>query len=394
MPDEIKDAAIESEDIDLKEQAVQAEKELLETTEERLEKTFVTGEKLEMPAEPSDEDDDSTPEEEPAEESDDEDGPTQAEKKEEAKLEAEQKDKEVEPEAKDEDADKGDEEESVPQLSDAYCRAAIHRGWTEKEIDDLYKENPELCVRTLGRIYEGVNRSTRDFAAIGRALKLQETTKREVESDKPENKSGESEFKGVDVEKLRADNPDDPLVDVIAGLNQQNKILYDNANKTRSVQATDQPSGLTQEQIRATEKEAAAIEQQIETFFESDELKKYGDFYGGVSKDDTDWNSLTPGQKMNRWTVVEMMDQMIAGAQVHGRKMEIGEAMNLAHLSVTEPIREKVIREQIKSDVTKRSKSLSLKPSSAAQPESTKPQTPQELEAVTEQRLRKVFGGS
>ena len=41
---------------------------------------------------------------------------------------------------------------------------------------------------------------------------------------------------------------------------------------------------------------------------------------------------------MNRWAVIEMMDQMIAGARTLGREMKIDEALNLSHLSVTEPI--------------------------------------------------------
>ena len=62
----------------------------------------------------------------------------------------------------------------------------------------------------------------------------------------------------------------------------------------------------------------------------------YEDFYGTLPKDAVIWDSLSPGQKMNRWAVVEMMDQMIVGATTLGREMKIDEALNLAHLSVTE----------------------------------------------------------
>ncbi|GAH04678.1 unnamed protein product, partial [marine sediment metagenome] len=118
----------------------------------------------------------------------------------------------------------------------------------------------------------------------------------------------------------------------------------------------------------------------------------YEDFYGTLPKDAIDWNSLTPGQKMNRWTVIEMMDQMIAGARTLGRELKIDETLNLAHLSITEPIREKVIREDIKTKVIKRNKNLTLKPSGTTQSTDTKPQTKQELESATVERLNKVFG--
>ena len=378
----------------VKVEEAKAEEQLEKDTDERLEKTFVTGEKLEVPPEPSKESDDSTPEEKPAEEPDDKDGPTAAEKKEEAKLEAETKEKEEEKEAdgkvKDDKVDKvKDEKKEIPQLSDAYYRAAKHGGWSDEEIKTQYEANPELTVRTLGNIYEALNRSSQEFAAFGRATK-------EKPAPEPKEKAEQKpEFKGIDIEKLRKDNPDDPIVDLVEAQQNQTKALHDEVQElkaTRSAPEMGQPSGATPQQIRAVEQETAAIQQQIETFFTGDTLKGYEDFYGELPKDTISWDGLTPGQKMNRWTVIEMMDQMVNGAKSLGREMKIDEAMNRAHLYVTEPIREKVIREDIKSKITERSKSLTLKPSGTAPSGETKPQTKLELESATTQRLDKVFG--
>jgi len=387
----------ETEEAQIKEADAQAALE--KATDERLEKTFVKHEKLEMP-EPALKEGDSTPDpDEPAEEPDDEDGPTAAEKKEEAKLEAEAKAKEGEDrddtpvgdagtKAKDEDADKGDDKKKdIPPLSDAYYRAAIHRGWKPEDIDEAYRANPELTVRTLGNIYEAVNRTSKEFAALGRAAK--EAAAPAVKTE--DAVEAKTEFKGLDIEKLRRDYPDEPMVDLIATMQEQNKVLFDEAQAlkaTRSAPATGQPSDV---QVQVINQQAAAIEQQIERFFKADELKGYEDFYGTLPKDATTWDSLTPGQKMNRWTVIEMMDQMIVGARTLGRELKIDETLNLAHLSVTEPIREKVIRENIKAKVIKRSNNLTLKPSGTAQPTDTKPQTKQELEEATTERLNKVF---
>lgn len=378
-----------------------AEAVLEKATDERLEKTFVKHEKLEMP-EPVLKEDDSTPDpDKPAEEPDDKDGPTASEKKEEAKLEAEAKakeevDKDDEPaedadsKAKDEDAEKGkDKKKDIPPLSDAYYRAAIHRGFTPKDIEEMYVANPELTVRTLGNIYEAVNRSSKEFAAIGRAAKEAVAPKVDVQPE--QQVETKPEFKGLDIGQLRKDYPDEPMVDLVATMQEQNKALFDEAQAlkaTRSAPVTGQPSDV---QVRAVEQEAAAIEQQIETFFKADELKGYEDFYGTTPKDATTWDGLTPGQKMNRFTVIEMMDQMIVGARTLGRELKIDETLNLAHLSVTEPIREKVIREGIKAKVTERGSNLTLKPSGTAQPGDTKPQTKKELEEATTERLNKVF---
>lgn len=392
----LKEAAEELETAKIEE--IQAEEDLEKKTAERLEKTFVTHEKLDEPPEPSKESDDPTPDEDekPAEEPDDKDGPTAAEKKEEAKLEAEIKEKEEEKEAdtevKDEDAqiDKSKKKE-IPQLSDAYYRAAKHRGWTDEEIKEQYEANPELTVRTLGKVYEALNRSTKEYAAFGRAEK--ERIAAEVAPKEKKEAEKKSEFKGVDIEALKKTDVDPEVIVIVEAMNEQNKLQFDKIQELktiRSAPATGQPSGLSPAQIRAADQEAAAIEQQIETYFKSDAMKGYEDFYGTLPKDAPNWDNLSPGQKMNRWTVIEMMDQTIIGATTLGREMKIDEALNLAHLSVTESIREKVIRDDIKAKITKRSGNLTLKPSGTAQPGDTKAKTMADVEANAAERLSKM----
>lgn len=372
---------------------IQAEEKLEKATEERLEKTF-SGESPVDLAELPDNQEDSTPkseDEKSAEKPDEEDDSTPGEKDE--KPEAEEKDEKVV--AKDEDADKGETKEDAPQLPDAYYRAAIHREWKPEDIDELYKANPKLCIKTLANIYEEVNRASRDFAAIGRAHKLQEQQQQQGQEQGEQKSSEKVEFKTVDADKLRKDYPDDPIAELVIEQNQQNKILFDEVQtlkQTRPAQQIVQPSGVVDQQQRAIDQEENAIRQQIETFFESDELNDYSEFYGDVPKNAVNWDNLIVGQRANRWAVIQMMDEMMVGAELHGRELKVDEAMRLAHLSVTEPIREKVIRKNIQDSVTKRSKGLSLKPSSSAKVDSTKPQTKEELESVTEERLRKVFG--
>ncbi len=390
---------------EIKEEVIKAEEKIEEVTEDRLKKTFETNELLDKPAESDSESEDSTPKEKetPADETEDEDGPTPAEKKEEEKLEREEakakedvekiKDDGVK-KAKDEDVEKSNEkQEDTLQLSDAYFRAAIHRGWKEEDIKDLYKNNPELANKTFANIYEGVNRSSEEFAAIGRyEKKIRETAEAPAKSTATEA-ARESEYKGLDVDQIRKDNPDDPLVDVIAAVEAQSKILYDEVQvikNTRSAPVSGQPSGLLPEQQRAMDQETAAINQQIDNFFLTDSMKGYVDFYGDLPKDAVDWVTMTPGQKANRWAVIEMMDEIIAGAATLGREVKIDEAMFRAHSSVSEPLREKIIRDGIMSKVEKRSKSITLKPSSSATPASDKPTTKQELEDVTAVRLGKM----
>lgn len=286
-------------------------------------------------------------------------------------------------EAKEEDADK----DEAKQLPDAYYRAAIHRGWTGEEVNDFFKTNPELCLRTLAKVYGEVNQASKDFAFLGRAKKEQtapaktEVAAKPVETVKP----------AIDVEALRRQYPDDPIVDMVAALSEQNSRLMKEVEK---VGPALQPSESAQPALDAARQaQADAICKQIEGFFSDADMKQYEDFYGKLPSANAQWNTLMPGQHANRWAVVEMMDHIITGAKEHGREINMGDALRMAHLSISEPIREKVIRETIKQDVEKRNKNITLRPSGSTLGVDEKTNTSEGLVSATEKRLRNVFGG-
>lgn len=376
---------MEEEKITTEEIAEQAEGKLVEKTAERLEQTFSGKGLEEEPAEEPEKSDETTPEPKPEEESD-KDGDATPEPE-------DKKDKDVEPVAKDVDADK-----DIPQLSDAYYRAAIHRGMKPEEIEGFYKDNPELCVKTLGNIYEAVKRSNEEFATLGRVYKERKAQEAAAKATplKAETEAAKTEYKGVDFAALEKTDIDPDAIAVIKAQDQQNKLLFDQIQElreTRPVQTVEQPSGLMPRESRVVTQEVAVIQQQIDNFFDADEVKLYKDFYGEVKKDAVDWSALSPGQKANRWAVVEMMDDLLTGAHINNRDMKIDEAMRLAHLNVSESQREKVIREKLKVAVVKRNKGLSLQPSSTNRgAETGSPKTEAELLLKTADRLNKLFG--
>lgn len=379
-------------------EVVQEETELLDKVDGLLAETF--GDK---PADSEKEKDDSTPEEKdetPAEKTNDDDEPTPVEKKEEAKLKAKEdsgKEKDsVEKKDSTEkigtDDDKATDAEAdktvknVPQLTDGYYRAAIHRGWKPEEIDELYKANPELCTRTLGNIYEALKRSNNEFAQLGRSHKNRKVEEAAVETTLSEK----VEYEKIDYSSLEDIDPS--ALAIIKSMDKQGEKLFNQVQEfqqTKPAQNTEQPSGYAESRVE--QQEVAAIQQQIEGFFKGDEIKPYSDFYGELEKDAATWDNLEPGQKANRWAVIEMMDDMMVGARMNNRDMKIGEAMQLAHLNISENQRVKVIREEIKADVVKRNKSLSLKPASADRTVvPSKPGDMKELVATTAERLSKL----
>ena len=270
-------------------------------------------------------------------------------------------------------------------ILDAHYRAAIHQGWSDDDIKTLYKANPALAEKTFAKLLDTTNRLSREFSAIGRSkLKPKSDTSTETERKTEPKKS---KFKKVDIEALRKQYEDDAIVDVVAQMQDQIEELHEEASK-RPEPASDPQA--QERVIRAKVQEEAAMEQQIGQFFGGSDLKGYNEFYGKVLKNSSDWNNLSIDQKKNRMDVLNMADQIIIGAEAQGRDMSIDDALNLAHLSISEPVREKVIRETIKTKVVKRAKSLTLKPSGKAAVKNDGPKTAQELIDITTERLNNV----
>jgi len=286
---------------------------------------------------------------------------------------------EPEPESASEPA--ADEPEGV---SDAYYRAAKHQGWSDEEITNLHNANPELANKTFAKLLESTNRISQEFAAMGRARQQQNVIRPESKKDDGQQKS---KSKGIDIEQLKKDYDNDPIIEVVAELKRQNDELIGKIDKlgTPVVQTSE-------DELRVKLQQEEIVQQQVEQYFKADDLKSYSDFYGLIPKGSKGWDGLTTEQKTNRWAVLELAEQILTGAEMQGRKMDVDEAMESAHLIVSEPIREKIIRESIKANVVKRNKGLTLKPNSGTAPAQTGPASQATLEARTTERLRKVFG--
>ena len=251
--------------------------------------------------------------------------------------------------------EKGEDEK--PPLPDNYFRAAQHQGWTPEEIAELYDQNPKQAIKTFGKIYESTNNLSQQFAAAGRVAielerkKVQPAAQPQMVEQKP----------AVDVEKLRKQYEDDPFGTMVE--------LVKSATQKPESTVTPQATPTTQPESRQTFEEDMAILQQLNQFFGAEDMESYGDFYG-ASKDASgnalyDYGLLSPGQRANRQAVVNLADQIISGAELQGQQMSVAQGLELAHLAVTRPMTESVIRGKIVSAVKKRNKGITLKPSGA-----------------------------
>lgn len=327
------------------------EETLVESTEERLEKVFGAEEDFEPQHEPAA--DPVEPAEEPTPE------PGQEPVVEPDPKPADEPAEEPEPTPEEEGAVQ--EESGLP---DSYYRAAIHQEWTPEEVEAFYKSDPVKATKTFKRMYDSTNKLTAEFARIGRM-------KTEAPAAEPAA-SAEDETLAMLKEQYGGD---DPLVQTIERL--QNKL------SALTPQSAPQP----QVGPPATGSSDVALQQIINGFFSADDMKPFAEFYG-VAKDGL---ALPQEQFNKRMATLELADNILAGAAKLGRKMDVPEALSLAHLTISEPFRERAIRADLKAKITKRAKSVSLEPASGRPMPSSGTTSASDLEAKVASKMASLF---
>lgn len=300
---------------------------LVNTVTERLANlNRLTKESPKRSAEPDEDDDKSTPEDKDDQQADDQDTS-----------------KDTTPSDVDDDKDADTDVVLPPE----YLRAAIHRGWKEEDAKKYFEDNPEAALNTFQNVYTDINNASREWALLGK-VRLERDKISDVSVAKVE-----PEFKGVDVDKLKEEyDLDDKTVAILKAQNQQ----FEELSKQR------QPEPVQQQVQQAPAGPNPNVELDIENFFKSADLNAYSDFYGKLELGQ-DWTDLRSGQHGNRWRVLEEANLIILGSETAGYRINPLDALARAHMVVSEPVREQVIRSQIKGTAVKRKNSMTIKPS-------------------------------
>ena len=273
------------------------------------------------------------------------------------------------------------EGQQKPAIPDNYYRAAIHSGFKSEQISKLYEDNADETVEFLKQNYEAVNNLSRQFANLGRsAIELRQ---KEVAQAAPVQQPAVQKQE-MDVEKLRKQYEDDPFGAMFETIKAFTSLPQE--------KAVEQPAAQVVQPDRVAFEEQAAALQQLHQFFNAEDMKVYSDFYGVVPDESMfDWSKLPPGQLANRRALIDEADAIITGREFQNKPISTIEAMQLAHLQLAAPMTEQIVREKITSQVKKRSKGITLKPSGSATatPTSTGTGVKSEKQALTnlEQRL-------
>lgn len=298
------------------------------------------------------------------------------------------------------DEDDGSKDEDTPpevQIPEGYIRAAKRQGWTDEDIEAITKSDPDRAKRLFQNAYETVNKVTRDFAAIGRE-RAEKARKEAEEKDKENEPEIKDYIKPDEIEKI-ADG-DEAIATVLTTMNKIAKEHAAEITKLRKAGPSTEDLELARsnqvaETLRAKNAADEADTNRIHQFFSSDSMKQYSDFYGTIKKGQN-IDDITPNQRNHRIEVLQIADQLMFGKKAQGIDISVSEALEDAHLLVTEPIREKIIADKIKSSLKKRSKSKTLRPSSSKKGKDNlglgKAKNREEAIQNAEQRLRKIFG--
>lgn len=262
---------------------------------------------------------------------------------------------------------------TAPTLPDAVRRSLYAYGWEDDQIDTNLKTLGADFIRTASQIHSNRSQELSSWAEMGR--RNQEQTLAPSQTGAVADPNAPSVLTPIDTKKMKEKYGEDAMIDEIVGpVNQVITRINAVLPQIQQGQTTVEGAGNIQ------------LATLINEFFTSQDMKGYSELYGD--------KAATPEQREARNRVVELADQICYGAQAQRRRISVEEALMAAHDVVSADTRKKAIRNEIRSAVKNRSKSVSLKPSGRANRPNpnTKPRNERELEAKVGAAMEKAFG--
>ena len=183
-----------------------------------------------------------------------------------------------------------------------------------------------------------------------------------------------------------------PLIDM---LDKMNSALQHLTSTPEAEESRDLLPDIDRQMQSAVEE--SGVEQQIHVFFEQDTMRPFEQVYGKLEIGET-LDDLPAGHRQHRLAVLKKADQIAFGAKAQGRDISLAQALEDAHLLVTQKYRDKILTDGIRKKVVKRSKGKTLRPAQSARiPKKELGDKPKgkrsavQLERDTGDMLRKLF---
>jgi hypothetical protein len=236
---------------------------------------------------------------------------------------------------------------NAPTLPAALVRTLKAYEWTDAEIAQNLKVLGSKFVETAAKLHKNRNDETLKWAEAGRQQKAQQQQQRQ---NAPAQVDTSAALPMLDMKALKTEFGDDKLFDKIVG----------------PVNAAIERMNLVLPQLQQVQNQSVTNQQEtlvrhIDGFFGGKELEPYKEVYGDAS---TIGSNKTHQDARNK--VLEMADALMVGAGAQGRSLTLGEALTLAHDSISSGYKIKAVRTTIKKELVQRSKAITQRPSGRA----------------------------
>lgn len=216
--------------------------------------------------------------------------------------------------------------------------AAQQSGWTPEQISRLEKADPELAAQTFAGVanaYTALSRQAINQVVPGTA------------GNSPE------------IAAAQASNPTPKLDKIVAGLTEFAEANgEDLAGLVRALNEeliTPYKASLARQQVVEQKAQAAEANNTFAAV-----SKEFPDFYGK--------GNPNPVQQDRIQTLARLADQIRSGAKQQGREVSIADCVKQAHAVLTTDLRVANARKQVASQVQKRSKTISARPTQRTLP--------------------------
>jgi hypothetical protein len=330
--------------------------------------------------EPASEDpllDDSDDDEEPEEPGEDDEEPEEPEEEDDAASAEDNSSDDDEPHEGPSDA---------PALPEGHRRSLRAYGWEDEEIDQNLRALGDPFLRMAEKVHERRNTELEDLANRGQQARQQPAAGEQDSSasaDSGQTVTAPSDgLQPINKDQLKEQYGDDELID----------NLVDPINRT--VETLNQVIPAVQKsQQTAEQQQLEKVQQQVDAFFGREDMKSYTDLYGQSS------DSLNDQQVEARNRVLDTAyDLMVGAQQVRGRNLDMDTALEHAHEIVARDHKPQVEKQSIKKQAKKRQRGMTQKPtrkqgSGGTRDGSGRPESREELEKRTKQRMQKALSG-
>lgn len=244
------------------------------------------------------------------------------------------------------------DEEALATLDPVLRRQAQRAGWTDEEIAEAIRLNPDAALRQFEKLHGSWNDLSRKWGQMGSAAAQQPQAQQQPQPQQQRPQLGQQQQPATSLDALFSDE----------GLRQF---------------AEENGQDIVEKLIKPIRDEIVQPFRQLQEFYRSQRQDMIAQQVGGVFKswegDHSQFFGTTKAvsqeQAENRYRVAQMADQISIGASQQGVRMGMEEAFERALAILTEPHRSAIERKKLTSAIQNRSARLTTRP--------TQRQTPQ-----------------